>query len=102
MGILENIKLSFNNLLANKLRSILTMLGIIIGISSVIAIITIGDSLASSITNEMSGVGGRNINVNLTQKSMIEETENPNKAESVEENESINAANRNDNDGRNN
>ena len=65
MGILENIKLSLSNLLANKLRSILTMLGIIIGISSVIAIVTIVDSLANSITHEMSGVGGRNINVYL-------------------------------------
>ena len=71
MGILENIKLSLSNLLANKLRSILTMLGIIIGISSVIAIVTIGDSLANSITNEMSGVGGRNINVYLNQKNMF-------------------------------
>lgn len=44
MGLLENIKLSISSLLANKLRSILTMLGIIIGIASVITIVTIGDS----------------------------------------------------------
>ena len=75
MGILENIKLSISSLLANKLRSILTMLGIIIGISSVITIITIGDSLASSITGEMSGFGARNISVYLDQKSNYEESE---------------------------
>ena len=69
MGLLENIKLAMASLLGNKLRSILTMLGIIIGISSVITIVTIGDSLASSITDEVSGFGARNISVNLDQKS---------------------------------
>lgn len=72
MGIFENIKLSISSLLANKLRSILTMLGIIIGIASVITIVTIGDSLASSITDEMSGFGARNISVYLEQKNMYD------------------------------
>lgn len=71
MGILENIKLAISSLLANKMRSILTMLGIIIGIGSVIAIVTVGDALASSITNEMSGFGARNISIYLDQKSMV-------------------------------
>ena len=75
MGLIENIKLSISSLLANKLRSILTMLGIIIGIASVITIVTIGDSLASSITDAMSGFGARNISVYLEQKSMYEESE---------------------------
>lgn len=76
MGLFENIKLSISSLLANKLRSILTMLGIIIGIASVITIVTIGDSLASSITDEMSGFGARNISVYLDQKSSYELNEN--------------------------
>lgn len=42
---LENIKIAFQSILANKMRSLLTMLGIIIGISSVIAIVSIGDSM---------------------------------------------------------
>ena len=75
MGLFENVKLSISSLLANKLRSILTMLGIIIGISSVITIVTIGDSLAGSITGEMSGFGARNISVYLSQKSDYEENE---------------------------
>lgn len=80
MGLFENVKLSISSLLANKLRSILTMLGIIIGISSVITIVTIGDSLASSITGEVSGFGARNISVYLDQKSNhIEDADNENK-----------------------
>lgn len=75
MGIIENIKLAINSLFANKMRSVLTMLGIIIGIGSVIAIVTVGDSLASSITSEMSGVGARNIHLGLEQKDFGTEDE---------------------------
>ena len=50
MLIGENILLAFNGLRANKMRSLLTMLGIIIGIASVIAIMTLGDSISSSVT----------------------------------------------------
>ena len=42
MLLLENIILAINSLLSNKMRALLTMLGIIIGIGSVIAIITVG------------------------------------------------------------
>ena len=38
------------SLRANKMRALLTMLGIIIGIASVIAILSVGSSLSSSIT----------------------------------------------------
>lgn len=42
MNIIELIKLAFKNILSFKLRSFLTMLGIIIGVSSVILISSIG------------------------------------------------------------
>lgn len=40
MSLLENIRISFRALAANKLRSGLTMLGIIIGVAAVVALIT--------------------------------------------------------------
>ena len=40
---LDNIRLAFSELSANKMRSLLTMLGIVIGIASVIAIMTLGE-----------------------------------------------------------
>ena len=46
MSIFENVRLALTSLQANKMRALLTMLGIIIGISAVIAIITVGDSLS--------------------------------------------------------
>ena len=54
MLIWENILLAFHGLRANKMRSLLTMLGIIIGIASVIAIMTLGNSLSQSVTDSMS------------------------------------------------
>ncbi|MCM1092141.1 MAG: ABC transporter permease [Muribaculum sp.] len=55
--------------MANKMRALLTMLGIIIGIASVIAIMTVGDSMTSSVTDSMSSMGANNITVSLQQKS---------------------------------
>ncbi len=60
MGFLECIRLSVGNIRINKLRSFLTMLGIIIGISSVITITTIGNSLKLTIANTMNDLGGAN------------------------------------------
>lgn len=67
-NILENISMAFTSLKSNKMRSLLTMLGIIIGIAAVIAIETVGGSLTGSVTDSMSGMGVGNITVSLTQK----------------------------------
>lgn len=66
--IKENIKLSLASLRANKLRSILTMLGIIIGIMAITSIVFIGKAMTSSISKELSSFGGRNISVNLQKR----------------------------------
>ena len=54
---------------SNKMRSLLTMLGIIIGIAAVIAIETVGNSMTGSVMDSMSGMGASNIFVTVTQKS---------------------------------
>ena len=43
--LIENMIMAFSALRANKMRSFLTMLGIIIGIGSVISIVSIGDTM---------------------------------------------------------
>lgn len=68
MTIVENISQAFSSLWANKMRSLLTMLGIIIGIGSVIAILTVGDSLAGSVTDSLSGFGVNNVTLSLQSK----------------------------------
>lgn len=55
--IFENIKLAFSAIRANKMRSFLTMLGMIIGISSVIAIVSLGDTMRSMFAKEFENVG---------------------------------------------
>ncbi len=68
MGFLESMRLSFEGLRSNKMRSLLTMLGIIIGIAAVIGILTVGDGLSSSITGTMSGMGASTISISLREK----------------------------------
>ena len=67
--MLDNIRMAFASLWANKMRALLTMLGIIIGIGSVIAIVTVGDSLSGSLTDSLQSFGVGNITVSLQQKS---------------------------------
>jgi len=54
----EYIKMALKNIKSNKGRSVLTMLGIIIGISSVIMIISIGDGIKSKINDELNTLAG--------------------------------------------
>lgn len=57
----EYIKIALMNIKSNKGRSFLTMLGIIIGISSVIMIISIGNGLKSGINGELNAIAGGQI-----------------------------------------
>ena len=68
MGIGESVRVSLEGLRANKMRSLLTMLGIIIGIAAVIGILTVGSGLTGSITGSMSSLGATNITVFLQEK----------------------------------
>ncbi len=74
MLIYENIRLALFSLKANKMRALLTMLGIIIGIASVIAIMTVGNSITAFVSDTMSSMGASNITVGLQQKQEEEET----------------------------
>ena len=74
MLIFENIILAVTGLKSNKMRSFLTMLGIVIGIASVIAIMTVGDSMSSSVKNSMGDMGANNISIYLSQKSAGNDT----------------------------
>jgi len=65
MNLWENIHLAISSLMANKMRALLTMLGVIIGIGSVIGILTVGDSLSGSISDDIQSLGARNIAVTI-------------------------------------
>lgn len=59
--IIEYVKMALMNIKSNKGRSILTMLGIIIGISSVIMIISIGNGISAQISGELDQLAGGQI-----------------------------------------
>lgn len=68
MFLKENILLAIAGLRTNKMRSLLTMLGIIIGISSVIGIVSVGNSLTMSFKDTMSSFGSNNVIIYIREK----------------------------------
>ena len=71
-GLYEYIKMAVQNIRANKGRSFLTMLGIIIGIASVIAIVSIGEGTKSQMNSEIDGIGGGQIYISVSNDAMTE------------------------------
>lgn len=65
LSLLENFKMALDSIKANKLRSFLTMLGIIIGISSVITIVSLGQGGQNTITREFEKIGSATINLSV-------------------------------------
>ena len=57
MGILESLANAFRGLLANKLRSLLTMLGVIIGVGAIITTTSIGEGAKVDITERIQTLG---------------------------------------------
>ena len=71
-GLYEYIKMAVQNIRANKGRSFLTMLGIIIGIASVIAIVSIGEGTKNQMNSEIDGIGGGQVYINVSTDAMTE------------------------------
>ena len=65
--MLENIRLSFQGIWAHKMRSLLTMLGIIIGIAAIIAIVSTIKGTSEQIKENLVGSGNNIVNVKLYQ-----------------------------------
>ena len=65
--MLENIRMSFQGIWAHKMRSLLTMLGIIIGIAAIIAIVSTIKGTSEQIKKDLVGSGNNIVNVKLYQ-----------------------------------
>ena len=72
MNIYECIKSSFFNVFSNKMRTFLTMLGIIIGIASVIIIVAIGNGSQAAMEEEFESFGTGTLQVSLVSSRDIE------------------------------
>ncbi len=57
MKLIKSLKLALNILLHSKLRSWLTIIGIVLGVSAVVAIVSIGEGLQQNVQNRLGGLG---------------------------------------------
>jgi len=57
MNIAESIRIAYHSLTANKLRSVLTMLGIIIGVAAVVTLMAIGRGAQEAVEAQIQGIG---------------------------------------------
>lgn len=72
MNILENLKIALASIRSNKMRSFLTMLGIIIGISSVIMIISLGNGGKERIMGEFEKIGAATVQIKVDTKNAVD------------------------------
>ncbi|EAV9834095.1 FtsX-like permease family protein [Listeria monocytogenes] len=63
MNILQSMKMAWKQLKASKLRSFLTMLGIIIGVASVILLVSLGNGVTQEVDDQMGDLGSNLITV---------------------------------------
>jgi len=63
MRLVDSFKLSVNSILHRKLRSWLTLLGIVIGVAAVVSIVSIGEGAQASITDQLSDFGADTITI---------------------------------------
>ena len=61
--IRQSIKMALQNIKANKMRSFLTMLGIVIGVAAVIALMTIVQMVSENVMGQMSGLGAGTLTI---------------------------------------
>ena len=66
--MIENIRLSFKGIWSHKMRSALTMLGIVIGIASIIAIVSIIQSVSDMMMEQFVGTGDNTVSIGLFNK----------------------------------
>jgi putative ABC transport system permease protein len=67
MSIYESLRTAMAGLTTNKMRAALTMLGIIIGVASVVALLSVGEGVEAMITGEIQGLGSNLIYVTADQ-----------------------------------
>ena len=66
MSLLDSIKIALSSILSHKLRSALTMLGIIIGVGSIITVVAIGQGGEASLKSQFVGDGNNVISIHYS------------------------------------
>lgn len=66
MKFTQAIKMAFSSILSNKMRSFLTMLGVIIGVTAVITLIALGQGSTQRVSSQIESLGTNLITINIT------------------------------------
>lgn len=69
--LLSSLRLAVRAILANKMRSFLTMLGVIIGVTSMVALVSIGQGATGSVTGAISSMGAGLLTVSVTDEDVV-------------------------------
>jgi len=66
LNIGETLRVSLDSLAANRVRSFLTMLGVIIGVASVVSLMTLGNGASNAITSQVASIGTNSLTIFAT------------------------------------
>lgn len=72
MGIGKSFTMALSSIISNKLRSLLTMLGIIIGIAAVIILVSVMNGLTAEVTSMFDDMGMTSVTANITPRSILQ------------------------------
>ncbi|WP_306461667.1 ABC transporter permease [Robertmurraya kyonggiensis] len=72
LNLIESIKMALKSIRNNKLRSFLTMLGIIIGVASVITLVGVGQGSSKSVTDEIGSLGTNLLTLSVTDTDSVQ------------------------------
>ena len=86
MSILESLELALKNIVSSKTRTLLTMLGIIIGVAAVIVIVGLGNGLEQYVTDSFSDMGTNTLTVTVMSRGATRTMDVDDMYEIVEEN----------------
>ncbi len=64
--ILQSLKMAWKSIVSNKMRSFLTMLGIIIGVTSLVVLVSIVESATGSVTSSISSMGNDRLTISIS------------------------------------
>lgn len=82
---LNILKVSIKNINGNKLRTILTMLGLIIGIASVIILVGIGSGTSNQVTSQVQSLGADVLTLNITSSDTSLEYDNIDELKNIQD-----------------
>ena len=89
MKFSKTVFLAISSIKSNKMRSFLTMLGIIIGVAAVIILVSIMDGVTGQVTDSFEGLGMNNITVSITSRGSTRYVEPEDLYELIDENKNL-------------